>query len=320
MPLIELVMKGGYFRRLNRIQELSSTNLNNVFLIQVVDGGLEEYRWLEDTFQINLQPFYHREDIEISSRYSEEHEQLAISIDVPFSGEDNHIQETYFHVIFKDGNIFSFNNMKAFMATHRVYQVKKREISEADSSEELFLILIQHFTDYYADLIQVQTARIKKHVYRIIKKQEYSTSADLDMLMAFGFDNILLKESVLELQQIMLMLRRSKSFSIDMREAMDSELRDLRVLNDHIRYNFERIDDLKENINSKIDLAQNKLIKLLTVITFCLSPPTLIAGIYGMNFSNMPELHWAWGYPFAIVLMLSSVAVPLLYFYKKKWL
>jgi magnesium transporter len=49
-------------------------------------------------------------------------------------------------------------------------------------------------------------------------------------------------------------------------------------------------------------------------------PPTLIASIYGMNFEKMPELTWQFGYPFSIVLMVISVAVPFYYFNRKGWL
>jgi len=49
-------------------------------------------------------------------------------------------------------------------------------------------------------------------------------------------------------------------------------------------------------------------------------PPTLVASIYGMNFDFMPELHWPVGYPFALVLMIISAAVPFYYFKRRGWL
>jgi magnesium transporter len=49
-------------------------------------------------------------------------------------------------------------------------------------------------------------------------------------------------------------------------------------------------------------------------------PPTLIASIYGMNFANMPELHWAWGYPAALLLILVSAVGPILWFRHRGWL
>jgi magnesium transporter len=78
------------------------------------------------------------------------------------------------------------------------------------------------------------------------------------------------------------------------------ELDDIAVISDHLQFNFERLDDLEDNINSKIDLEQNKIFRTLTIITVCISLPTLIAGIYGMNFKNMPELDWEFGYPWLL--------------------
>jgi magnesium transporter len=63
------------------------------------------------------------------------------------------------------------------------------------------------------------------------------------------------------------------------------ELDDIAVISDHLQFNFERLDDLEDNINSKIDLEQNKIFRTLTII-ICISLPTLIAGIYGMNFKT----------------------------------
>jgi magnesium transporter len=79
------------------------------------------------------------------------------------------------------------------------------------------------------------------------------------------------------------------------------------------------LDDLKENVSNNIDLEQNHIIKMLTVVTVCISLPAFIAGVYGMNFEKMPELKLTYGYPIVIVLMILSVILPLIYFKKKKW-
>jgi magnesium transporter len=69
-----------------------------------------------------------------------------------------------------------------------------------------------------------------------------------------------------------------------------------------------------------ININQNKIIKIFSVASVALLPPTLIASIYGMNFKYMPELDQTWGYPLALVLMLGSVAAPFIYFRRKGWL
>jgi magnesium transporter len=69
-----------------------------------------------------------------------------------------------------------------------------------------------------------------------------------------------------------------------------------------------------------VNLEQNNIIKLFSVMAVVLMPPTLIASIYGMNFKIMPELEWVHGYPYALVLMVAAAIVPYLLFRWKKWL
>jgi magnesium transporter len=69
-----------------------------------------------------------------------------------------------------------------------------------------------------------------------------------------------------------------------------------------------------------VNLEQNNIIKLFSVMAVVLMPPTLIASIYGMNFKTMPELEWAYGYPLALLAMVAAAVVPYWVFKLKKWL
>lgn len=69
-----------------------------------------------------------------------------------------------------------------------------------------------------------------------------------------------------------------------------------------------------------ITIEQNNVVRIFTVAATTLMPPTLIASVYGMNFHNMPELNWNFGYPMAIMAMLASALIPLLYFRHKGWI
>jgi len=69
-----------------------------------------------------------------------------------------------------------------------------------------------------------------------------------------------------------------------------------------------------------ISIDQNDVVKTLTIVSVVGVPPVLIAGIYGMNFTHMPELHWAFGYPFALLLMLVSGLLPLVWFKWRRWM
>lgn len=69
-----------------------------------------------------------------------------------------------------------------------------------------------------------------------------------------------------------------------------------------------------------INIEQNAIIKIFSVAAVIFLPPTLVGTVYGMNFDYMPELHWRFGYPFAVALMIISAILPYLWFKRKGWL
>ena len=95
--------------------------------------------------------------------------------------------------------------------------------------------------------------------------------------------------------------------------------RDVQSLADHVGYLTGKIAFLLDATLGMINIEQNTIIKLFSVASVALMPPTLIASIYGMNFKHMPELEWPFGYPMAICLMIVSAVVPFIYFKKKGW-
>jgi magnesium transporter len=109
-------------------------------------------------------------------------------------------------------------------------------------------------------------------------------------------------------------------WSKDMREQLKTMQRDVVSLTDHASYLSSKITFVLDAMLGVVNLEQNNIIKLFSVMAVVLMPPTLIASIYGMNFKGMPELDWTHGYPFALVLMLFAAIVPYWIFKWKKWL
>lgn len=98
-------------------------------------------------------------------------------------------------------------------------------------------------------------------------------------------------------------------------------------VHDHVVNAADTIEIFRETMTEMLTIylttvsnRLNEVMKVLTIITTIFMPLTLIAGIYGMNFEHMPELHWQWGYPFVLLLMLSIAISMLVYFRKKRWL
>jgi magnesium transporter len=109
-------------------------------------------------------------------------------------------------------------------------------------------------------------------------------------------------------------------WSKDMREQLKTMQRDVASLTDHSSYLSNKITFVLDAMLGVVNLEQNNIIKLFSVMAVVLMPPTLIASIYGMNFRDMPELQWVHGYPLALVAMLAAAIVPYYLFKLKKWL
>jgi magnesium transporter len=106
----------------------------------------------------------------------------------------------------------------------------------------------------------------------------------------------------------------------DMREQLKTMQRDVASLTDHASYLSNKITFVLDAMLGVVNLEQNNIIKLFSVMAVVLMPPTLIASIYGMNFKSMPELEWQHGYTFALVAMVFAAVVPYWIFKWKKWL
>ena len=99
-----------------------------------------------------------------------------------------------------------------------------------------------------------------------------------------------------------------------------SLIADARALDDHSDFLAENLNFLLNASLGMITLEQNFVMKIFSVVAVVLMPPTLLAGIYGMNFDHMPELKWLYGYPFSIGLMLASAILPYMLARRRGWL
>jgi magnesium transporter len=95
--------------------------------------------------------------------------------------------------------------------------------------------------------------------------------------------------------------------------------RDVQSLTEHASFGSSHISFLLDAALGLINIEQNGIIKIFSVMAVIFMPPTLVASIYGMNFHHMPELSWPFGYPVALGLMLVSAVLPVMWFRKRGW-
>ena len=108
--------------------------------------------------------------------------------------------------------------------------------------------------------------------------------------------------------------------STDERPRLLAVRADISSLNDYQQHLSGKVQFLLDATLGFISIEQNDVVKALTIVSVVGVPPVLIGGIYGMNFEHMPELHWVFGYPFALLLMLVTGLLPLVWFKWRGWM
>jgi magnesium transporter len=131
---------------------------------------------------------------------------------------------------------------------------------------------------------------------------------------------MLLRENIIDKQRVVSSMLRSEFIPTELQPKLTIIIKDINSLVEHIKFSFDRLDYLQDTFLGYVNIEQNKIIKIFTIVSVIFMPPTLIASIYGMNFTFMPELNKKWGYPIAILSMVFSSLFILYYFKKRKWL
>jgi magnesium transporter len=131
------------------------------------------------------------------------------------------------------------------------------------------------------------------------------------------------RESLVSIGRVVLFLANEADgmgWSKDARAQLRTMQRDVQSLSDHASYLSSKMTFLLDAMLGVVNLEQNSVIKIFSVVAVVLMPPTLVGTIYGMNFRHMPELDWLLGYPMALTLMVLSAVLPYVYFKWRKWL
>lgn len=316
---IELLYNNKKTVKTNNINELPR-DLSDLAAIQITDFTKNDISLIENLYNIDASILNNNEDIEISSHYLEKDDQLSLSFSLPYYTSQKKIEEEFLCIIIKDDTLISFMKIDfdQFFSENQNRQHSEKLNSSIFSVNTFLLLVLEIISDYFADLTELIAKNIKA-TYAHIQQQNSFSEQEIDEITKLKFNNLIVKEALNEFRRILHLLRKSRKLTPEVIISINSELNDLSVINEYVQNNFERLDDLKDYVSSRIDLEQNRIFKILTIVTMCISLPTLIAGIYGMNFINMPELQWKYGYIYAILLLLASFTVPLIWFKRKKW-
>ncbi len=197
-----------------------------------------------------------------------------------------------------------------------------------ESAESTLVGLLDAMIDRIADALEIVDANVNTMAKSILSlgMSEVRASKDhKDELRRIGQNQVRCSkadESLISLARVLTFfdthMRQSSAKQIRLR--IKSLQRDVQSLSGYASRLSERLEFLLEATLGAINIEQTNIIKLFSVVAVVFMPPTLIASIYGMNFDVMPELHWPWGYPLALAMMVISAIFPYALFKYRGWL
>jgi magnesium transporter len=285
----------------------------------------EEKGWIAGRFGLAIPDDVVDDDLEESARfYEEDNGELHIRCDFLAGGggsEAGPARSVRVAFILYNNVLFSIHDED--LPVFRLLRLRARRTPALiEDAKDVLLKLFDADAEFSADALEGIYDRLDE-VSAGVLKQDMTDSVAAEVLAAIAREEDLngrIRRNVMDTRRALSFMMRSRMLGAEQFEEARQILRDIESLDHHTAFLFDKINFLMDATVGFININQNKIIKIFSVASVGLLPPTLIASVYGMNFRHMPELDQTWGYPFSLVLMAASVIAPFWYFRRKGWL
>ncbi|WP_025764686.1 magnesium/cobalt transporter CorA [Dyadobacter tibetensis] len=314
--MVRIFYKDG--RMVRREDDLRALGqVKNLLWVDLQSPTMEEEEWVESQCEISFQTPQEIVEIESSSRFFEQND--TINANSNFLRIDKDGYETYpVSFLLHRGVLFTFRrgDSQTFADT-----VKKMKVSPHtfQSGVDFMLMLLETRIEADADSLEA----ISKDISTISKSLTHEQKARQEVLIRIsGLQEItmMLRETSIDKQRVLSGVLRSLNFPENRKEHLRIILKDINSLLEYTTFNFERLEYLQNTFMGLINLEQSQVIKIFTVVTIIFMPPTLIAGIFGMNYHNLPTSQSPYGFAASLLMMVGSSLTVLWYFRRKRWI
>jgi len=311
------------------IESLEELSKFQPIWVDLESPTVEEKRWIKQYYGLLIPEDAMDEDIEESARfYEEDNGELHIRSDFLIADEDEprtvrcaFILNQHNDNLRSKGVLFSIHDED--VPVFRLLRLRARRAPGLiEDDKDVLLKLFDADAEYSADTLEGIYDELEKAGKQVLSGDVTDALAG-EVLGAIARQEDLngrIRRNVMDTRRAVSFMMRSKMLNAEQFEEARQILRDIESLDSHTAFLFDKINFLMDATVGFININQNKIIKIFSVASVALLPPTLIASLYGMNFEYMPELKQAWGYPYALLLMAASAVVPMWYFRKRGWL
>ena len=258
------------------------------------------------------------EEIESSARFFIDEQGIHVHSLFLYQSEGRHRTTTVAFVLSND-QLLTLRDSE--VADFRLMRMRaRRGWVKVDDPFDILLSVLEQKVENMADNLENMHRQLE-NVSQIVLEDENSVMEDaIDRLAKLEDSNGKTRLCLMDTQRSISFLQRHLRNDVERRATCLEIQHDLDTLMTHTNFLFEKINFLMDTAQGFINIEQSQIIKTFSIAAVVFLPPTMVASVYGMNFRIMPELDWALGYPFALLLMFLSGLAPYLYFKYKGWL
>ena len=290
----------------------------------------EEEKLVERCVGLNVPTEAEMAEIEPSSRLYEQNGALYMTVSVLRGVEDGSPASTPISFVFTGKRLVTVRY--ATPKPVRAFEEHaRRQPDLVKDASQVLIGLLDAIIDRLADELENIGGEIERLSSEIFKRNAEERRIPADkltrLLTSIGRVQALLAKvryTAVSTSRMLSFLGGSKRIHEakheDFRNHVASLTTDVTALGEHVNFQSDNLQFLLDASLGLISIEQNAAMKLFSWAAIIFLPPTLIAGIYGMNFHNMPELSWVFGYPMALVMILISAVAPYLYFKWRRWI
>ncbi|TAK74215.1 MAG: magnesium/cobalt transporter CorA [Aquabacterium sp.] len=279
-----------------------------------------EKSWVAGRFNLIIPDDIVDEDLEESARFYEEEGAIHLRSDFLIDDGETPRNVRVAFILYRNVLI---SVHREDLPVFRLLRMRARRIPALiEDAKDVLLKLYDADAEFSADTLERIYDSLEAVSKRVLKSQ-MNDEAAAGVLAAIARQEDLngrIRRNVMDTRRAVSFMMRARMLNAEQFEEARQILRDIDSLDSHTAFLFDKINFLMDATVGFININQNKIIKIFSVASVALLPPTLIASIYGMNFQAMPELNWKLGYPFALGLMIASIITPFWYFRRKGWL
>jgi magnesium transporter len=295
---------------------LKNLQREDVLWIDLFDPTGEEKRSVEHFLNTNLQSRAQAEEIESSSRYSETHDNIFINTDFLIPGPENYSMESVSFIL-KGDTLTSIRQVPLRSFT----DIQRRIIANPrlyPTGYHILIGILENRIDLDADMIELMSKEIALYSKRVSLGEDVGEEFLLD-INQLQENNMMVRENIVDKQRMLSSILKSEKSPDSITNKLNILLKDVASLINHTNFSFERLEYLQNTVLGLINLEQNKIMKIFTLVSLLLMPPTLIASIYGMNI-KLPLIGGLWDILLLGSLMLTVVLVVIFIFRRRRML